>query len=397
MVLAEDFRRSGGAPPGDDLALVLTGGGAHAAYQVGLLSWMARRFPELRLPIITGVSAGAVSAAHLAAHHGTFEQAVRELRELWTELTTEEVFHASTLALGRSALRWGLRLVSGGGSTAPRVQGLVDTSPLRRHLEETLAAVDGELTGIDFNLHRGALRAAAISTTSFSTGESVVWVQGADITTWQRPFRRCVRTRLRVDHVMASAALPILFPAVRIDGSWYGDGGVRLAAPLSPALHLGANRIIAVSTRASAADPAHRKDLDDYLPPAQILGVLFNAIFLDLIDQDAQRLERINGLLRRMPEAQRDGMRLIDLLVVRPSMDLGQLATEYEPRLPGAFRFLTRGLGTRETRDSDLLSMIMFEPDYLMRLIRLGEEDAEARAEEIATFLGETAPAIALG
>jgi NTE family protein len=397
MATAESYGRSGGAPPGEDLALVLTGGGAHAAYQVGLLSWLARRYPELRVPIITGVSAGAVNAAHLAAHHGSFEQAVRELRGLWGELTTEEVFHASTLALGRSTLRWGLRLISGGGATAPRVQGLVDTSPLRRHLEETLAAVDGELTGIDYNLHRGALRAAAISTTSFSTGESVVWVQGADITTWQRPFRRCVRTRLTVDHVMASAALPILFPAVRIDGAWYGDGGVRLAAPLSPALHLGANRIIAVSTRSAARDEAGGKDLTDYLPPAQILGVLFNAVFLDLIDQDAQRLERINQLLHLLPEDQRDGMRLMDLLVVRPSVDLGQLATEYEPRLPAAFRFLTRGLGTRETRDSDLLSMIMFEPDYLRRLIRLGEEDAEARAEEIAGFLGEAEPAVATG
>jgi NTE family protein len=192
---------------------------------------------------------------------------------------------------------------------------------------------------------------------------------------------------------MASAALPLFFPAVKIGNAWYGDGGVRLAAPLSPALHLGAQRVLAISTRydrnnAEAARPA----VTGYPPPAQVAGVLMNSVFLDLLDQDAYRLERLNRVLRRLPEEEREGLKMIDLLVLRPSRDLGQLANEYEPRLPKAFRFMTRGLGTRQTNSPDALSLILFQPDYLSRLIEIGESDANARAEEIDRFIRGSVP-----
>jgi NTE family protein len=191
---------------------------------------------------------------------------------------------------------------------------------------------------------------------------------------------------------MASAALPLIFPAVQIDTEWHGDGGVRLAAPLSPALHLGAHKIIAVATRYErTAEEASVAEVVGYPPPAQILGVLYNAIFLDLIDQDVIRLARMNKILREVPEQKRDGLRIVDILVVRPSRDLGRIAKEYEPRLPRAFRFLTRGTGTRETRSPDFLSLLMFQDDYIGRLIELGESDAAARSDEIAAFLGEPA------
>ena len=227
-----------------------------------------------------------------------------------------------------------------------------------------------------------------MTTTSYATGQSVTWIQGRGVETWTRPARRAVATRLTVDHVMASAALPLFFPAVRIGHEWHGDGGIRLAAPLSPALHLGASRVLAISTRydrsqAEADTPA----TVGYPPPAQVLGVLLNAIFLDIIDQDVLRLQRLNRLLERLPEDRRDGLRIIELLVLRPSQDLGRLAHEYEPRLPRAFRALTRALGTRQTRSPDALSMLLFQPDYLRRLIKLGAADAEARAEEIRRFL----------
>ncbi len=374
-------------PDHGDLALVLSGGGARAAYQVGCLRYVARRYPELRAPILTGVSAGAVNAAHLAARPGSLQQAVEELVGLWTELQPERVFRADASSLAASVARWGISLVSGGAGE-PRVRGLVDTAPLREFLREALAAVNGELTGIDYNLHRGTLKAVALSTTSYGTGQSVTWVQGRDIVTWERPQRRSVRTRLRVDHVMASTALPLFFPAVSIDGGWYGDGGIRLAAPLSPALHLGAHKIFAISTRygRSAAEAA-RPSVSGYPPPAQILGVLYNAIFLDLIDQDAARMQRINRLISQLPPERRDGMRPVKLLVLRPSRDLGRISRDYEPRLPPAFRFMTRGLGTRRTESPDVLSMVMFQEDYLRHLIELGEADAEARAEEIHAFM----------
>ena len=376
------------APETDNLALVLTGGGARAAYQVGVLAFLAKHFPELRIPILTGVSAGAVNVAHLAAHHGTLPQATEELIGLWCELEPERVFRVDTPSLLGRAVHSGVELLSGGIGGEPRLRGMVDTSPMRAFLEEALAPVEGALTGIDYNLQRGTLRAVSLVTTSYTTGQTVVWVQGREIESWERPQRRSVQTRLTVEHIMASASLPLFFPAVQLDGAWYGDGGIRLTAPLSPALHLGARKILAVSTRAARSqEEADRPVVHGYPPPAQVLGVLYNAIFLDLIDQDVLRMRLMNRVLEQLPPGERGSMRVIDLLTLRPSRDLGRLAGEYEPRLPKAFRFLTRSLGTRETASPDLLSLLMFQPDYLQRLIALGKADAEARADEIAAFL----------
>jgi len=193
---------------------------------------------------------------------------------------------------------------------------------------------------------------------------------------------------VRIDHVMASAALPFPFPAVNVDGAWYGDGGIRLTAPLSPAVHLGANRIIAVSTRyARSREEADRPAVTDYPPPAQVAGVLYNAIFLDQLDGDALQLQQVNQLIAQLPDAERGSLRHIDLLMLRPSLDLGRLANAYEPELPRGFRFLTRGLGTRETRSNDMLSLVMFQSDYVKRLIEVGEADAAAKLSEIQRFL----------
>jgi NTE family protein len=371
------------------LALVLTGGGARGAYQVGVLRFLARRYPELQIPVITGVSAGAINVALLAQHHGTFPQAVEELRAVWSELTPDRIFRVDAPALARNIGRWGVKLM-GAGYVEPRARGLMDTGPLRQLMEDVYKPVNGELTGIDYNLHRGTLRAVALGTTNYTTGQSVVWVQGRDIQTWQRPMRRAVQTRLRIDHVMASAALPLFFPAVQIGSHWHGDGGIRLTAPLSPALHLGAHKILAIANRHA---PTYREAATPvtagYPPPAQVIGVLYESVFLDLVDQDAVRMQRMNILLKKLPEEQREGMRVVDLLVMRPSRDLAALAADYEPRLPRAFRLLTRGLGTRETSTPDVLSMMMFQDDYVKRLIALGERDAEARAEEFDDFLSD--------
>jgi NTE family protein len=373
---------------GSELGVVMGGGGARAAYQVGVLRALAEWYPEISVPYITGVSAGAINAAHLAAHHGSFEQSVEELSELWGNLQVENVFQVGATSLFGILVRWGLRLVSGGRGTLPEVRGLVDTAPLRRYLTDVLHAVDGELTGIGYNLRRGRLRAVALSTSSYTTGQSITWVQGTDIHEWERPQRRSEHATLTVEHVMASAALPLFFPAVRLGNEWFGDGGIRLAAPLSPALHLGARRILAISTRyARSSAEAGVPEVSGYPPPAQIAGVLLNSIFLDLLDHDALRLERINALLEKLPEEERNGLHPIDLLVIRPSRDLGRMAGAYEPRLPRVFRFLTRGLGTRETRSPDFLSLILFQPDYLRALMDCGEEDARAREEEIRAFM----------
>lgn len=383
---AADAREDAREPFGE-LAFVMGGGGARAAYQAGVLRQLARRFPDLRVPIITGVSAGAINAIHLASHHGTFEQAAEELRHLWSGLTTDKVFRTDSRSLSRHVFRWGRQLISGGAGR-PRVRGLLDTAPLREYLTEVLHAVDGEVTGINYNLRKGRLKAAALSTTNYSTGQSVLWTQGDNVQEWERPNRRARVTTLSVDHVMASAALPLVFPAIRIGSHWFGDGGIRLTAPLSPALHLGADRILAISTRRDrSVSEANDPTVSGYPPPAQVAGMLLNSVFLDVLDQDALVLERINSLIADLPPGSKEGMRPVRLVTIRPSVDLGRLANRYEPQLPKGLRFMTRGLGTKETKAPDFLSLIMFQPDYVAELIRVGEADAEAREDELAALL----------
>jgi NTE family protein len=379
-------------PNATDLALVLSGGGARAAYQVGVLRAVASRHPQLAPDILTGVSAGAIIAAQLAARAGTFEESVGRLCDLWRALRIDQVFRVDPTALGSRVARWGMRLMSGGAPGAPRARSLVDTTPLQRLLRRTLGeGPAGCIPGIARNLADARLRAVALTASSYTTGQSVTWVQsveGCGVLTWERAQRKAINDCLRVDHVLASAALPFFFPAVEIAGAWYGDGGVRLAAPLSPAIHLGARRIIAVSSRyARTREEADRAAVSGYPPPAQVAGVLLNAIFLDLLDADALRLQQLNSLIDRVAVGERDGLRHVRLLVLRPSQDLGRLANEFEPELPRAFRFLVRGLGSRETRSNDMLSLLMFQPNYIAKLLELGERDAHARADEIDAFL----------
>ena len=371
-------------------ALVLGGGGARGAYQAGVLQAIARRYPDLEFPILAGISAGAINTAFLAAHGKTFAEAADELVRLWLSVTPEQVYRVDAVSLFRNVARWGVRLLSGGISySTDQTRGLVDTSPLTRLLSTALPKdADGTIGGIERNIARGRLQAVALSATSYSTGQAVTWVQGSGFRLWQRPQRRSEVARLGIDHVLASSALPLLFPAVRVGREWYGDGGIRLTAPLSPALHLGAARILTISTRrARTRAEADVSQIVGYPPPAQVLGVLYNAVFLDLIDQDILRLKLINRLLANIPEHQRRGMREVDILVLRPSLDLGRLARQYEPRLPSALRFMTRGWGTERTTSPDVLSLVMFQPDYVRALIELGETDVAAQIGRIDAFL----------
>ncbi|MBI4485877.1 MAG: patatin-like phospholipase family protein [Acidobacteria bacterium] len=374
------------------LALVLSGGGARAAYQVGFLKYLASRYPDLAPGILTGVSAGGIIATCLASREGRFGEAIDQLDGLWRGLRIEDVFHVDPGDLARRVTRWGFRLVSGGVPGTPRSRSLVDTAPLRELLTRTLRPdSEGKLPAIARNLSTDTLHAVALTASSYTTGQSVTWVQsveGCGVMTWERPQRKAVDGCLGVDHVMASSALPFFFPAVEIDDAWYGDGGIRLTAPLSPAIHLGARKIIAISTRyPRTREEAERPAVSGYPPPAQVAGVLLNAIFLDLLDADALRLEQLNALIDRLPPGARDGLRHVDLLILRPSRDLGRLANEFEAELPRTFRFLVRGLGSRETRSNDMLSLLMFQPDFIVKLIELGQSDARARSEDIEAFI----------
>jgi NTE family protein len=320
--------------------------------------------------------------------HGNFAHRVEQLHDLWRTLECHHVFTANYSALlpFRSAMR----------AVLPRrfskwPHGIFNAGPLAQLLRRVLNTPyrGMAIEGIRHNLADGSLKAAALITLDYSTGQSVRWVQGRRADIYEGPNRRVEQTELTVEHVLASAALPFIFPAVQIGKGWYGDGGIRLSAPLSSAVHLGARRIIAMSTgyQRTAAE-ASTPVVTGYPPAAQIIGQLVNAVFLDVIDEDVVRMERLNEMIRKLDARQRNGFKPIELLVLRPSQDLGKLAGKYEKNLPASLKLVTRAMGARETESPDVLSMLMFEPNYTRTLIEIGESDVESRLDELRAFLG---------
>lgn len=367
-----------------DLGIVLGGGGARAAYQVGVLKAIASEMPDAHFPIITGVSAGGINAAFLASCRDRMDEELSRLLDVWANLSIERVFDPGSLAAGRLALGWLRRFASPSGRGEPP-RALLDTGPLRQLLHEALeTGPSGRLVGVAESIADGRTHALALTTLDYTTGQTVTWTEGADLEQWRRPNRKSSVTELTVDHVMASAALPLIFPAIRIGDHWYGDGGIRLTAPLSPAMHLGARKLLVISTRYQRSDEEEEKaETTGYPPPAQIMGHLMKAVFLDVIDQDVLRVERLNQLLERIPEEKRGRFRPIELVVIRPSVDLGRLSARHEISLPRFFRRIVRSLGSGETSSPDFLSMLMFEPEYLQELIAVGEKDGRNQIRSI--------------
>jgi NTE family protein len=385
--------RNSAAEMNSGQALVLSGGGARAAYQVGCLRALSQALPNYRPQILTGVSAGAINASHLAAFQGSWRDSVEALVSLWQQMQTEKVYRTGLGPMMGRMAHWGLHFVSGGRLGRKDIRGMVQNAPLRSYLEQHLApdAATGEICGVDQNLADGWLKALAVMTTNYASGRSEAWVDTLEETIWSGSQVSARRTSLTIDHVMASAALPFFFPAVRLRNHWHGDGGVRLAAPLSPALRLGAKRILAVSPRAKPQDPVEGL-VTSYPSPGQVAGVMLNAVFLDLLDFDAMQMQRINDLLRRIPKQNWGNQRQVDVMVLRPQQDLGQIARESQPEMPGAFRFFAGGFGGRNEPTADALSMVNFEPGYIGQLIEFGEQDTRERMDEIEAFLrGEDA------
>ncbi len=372
------------------LALTLLGGGARGAYQAGVLARIGQALSEPGFNIITGVSAGAINAAYLANATGSFGSAAGGLQALWAGLSTEHVVRAATIEMFGNVARWGTQLLSGGIRPLTQAEGLLDTAPLRALLQKALGTSDGMLTGVERNLARGHLEALAVTTTSYDTGQAITFAQQppGHAVNWRRPQRIGRNARISVDHVMASAAIPLLFPAIELEGSWHGDGSVRDTAPLSGALHLGAERIFVVSTvrgPLGMGEPVARTA--GYPSLARIVGVTLNSILYGHMESDAAQMRRFTELARSCPAARASGLRPVDVFVMRPSLDLGEIASQMDDELPRAIRYLTRGLGTREPNSADLLSALLFEAKYTCRLIECGQEDAERQLDQILDFL----------
>lgn len=368
-------------------ALVMTGGGARAAYQVGVLKAVCELMPEGSgnpFAILCGTSAGAINAATLAVYARQFRRGVRRLNRVWRNFHVDHVFKADPKSILVSGARWLLAL---GGFGKRKATYLLDREPLAKLLGSYLVFED-----IQSAIDAGALHALSISASGYSSGESVSFYQGVDgLVPWRRARRIGIRSRIELNHLMASSAIPFLFKATRIHREFFGDGSMRQSAPISPALHLGADRVLVIGVHKEESSGPVRMEAGGYPSPAQIVSHILNSIFLDSLDADLERLQRINKTLHTISSAGNAGdipLREVDVLVVSPSEDLGEIAQHHAHHLPRTLRFFLRGIGAmKKDSGSSLTSYLLFEKSYCQELISLGYADAMLKKEELKAFL----------
>jgi NTE family protein len=371
-------------------ALILTGGGARAAYQVGVVKAVDELLGHPRtnpFPILCGTSAGAINAAALAIHADDFADAVKRLVAVWEGFRAHHVYRSDWPGIFRTGARWlsALMLFS---RTNP--VSLLDNSPLRDMLARTMA-----FDRIAANIDSGALHAVAVTASGYTSGQSVTFYHGGSgLEQWERTQRVGAATPLSVDLLLASSAIPFIFPAVKVHREFFGDGSMRQMAPISPALHLGADRVLVIGTGRQWQDaPRMRSAL--YPSLAQIAGHALNSIFLDSLAVDIERLQRINNTLRCVaPEKAHElGLKLrpVDVLVMHPSEPIERIAGRHVQDLPPAVRFLLRAVGAMNRNGSNLASYLLFEAPFCRALIDLGYHDTMARRDEMLAFLGHAA------
>jgi NTE family protein len=369
--------------------LILSGGGARAAYQVGVLRAIANMLPR-RSPnpfgIICGTSAGAINAASLASHADRFDRAVAHLARTWGNLHWNQVYRADAIGVLQILSRC-LAVLLAGGLSRPQPVSLLDSTPLVELLRRTI-----DFSRIRQTIAAGHLQALCITASSYTSGDSISFFQGDDS---HEPWRRARRTGRPVEiglpHVLGSCALPFAFPAVRIDREHFGDGSMRQLAPISPALHLGARRVLVVGV--GSARPWEPAALRSTAWPslAQIAGHMLNTIFIDTLDMDLERLQRVNRTIACIPEEarrQQDGLRVIQTFVVRPSRPIDEIAVAHADELPRAMRPLMRRAGVFAPGGARVLSYLLFERGYCRHLMRLGFSDAMVQRPRILEFLG---------
>lgn len=370
-------------------ALFLPGGGARAAYQAGVLAAIRDMLPDATVnpfPILCGTSAGAINAATLACQADNFRAAVESLNDVWRNMRARDVYRADTLGVAASGARW-LGSLALGWVIRSSPRSLLDNDPLRQLLTHRL-----DFGNIDRSIANGTLHAVSITASGYTSGHSVSFFQGrSEIESWSRTHRFGSRDRLTVEHLMASAAIPFVFPATRLHREWFGDGSMRQVAPVSPAIHLGAEKILVIGAGRMSVN-GQRQRGNAYPTLAQIAGHALSSIFLDGLSVDIERMQRINHTLSLIPDAVRASsgvaLRPIETLVIAPSERLDYLAARHARALPRPVRFLLRGIGAMNRAGGALTSYLLFEQPYTRALIDLGYRDTEARQEEVRRFLG---------
>ncbi|HYD94052.1 MAG TPA: patatin-like phospholipase family protein [Noviherbaspirillum sp.] len=380
--------------------LVLTGGGARAAYQVGVLDgvsailreagWQPQHNPY---DIICGTSAGAINATALACHADNFDEGLQMVLRVWEQISAEQVYRADSLGVLRSGARW-LSLLSFGWllrtwKTNPP-NSLLDNTPLVTLLNRML-----NFPRLDAALMDGALHALAVTASSYTAGRHITFFQSdANIEPWVRSQRLALRSQIGVEHLLASSAIPLIFPATPIycNGrrEYFGDGSMRQLAPISPAIHLGADKVLVIGAGRLSEQAREVQDHVQYPSVAQIAGHAMSSIFLDSLAVDIERMARINLTLSMLTEEQRarTPLRPVDLLIIAPSERLDELASRHVQSLPGPMRMLLGAIGATEVRGGALASYLLFESSYTGELIALGRKDALARKEDVLAFFG---------
>ena len=358
------------------LGLVLTGGGARSAYQVGVLKGVAemlRRGSACPFPIITGTSAGAVSAVALASDAAHFRHSVYAIERVWRDFRVHQVFKADAVSMLKSGLHWMLAIITGGWLVHPP-HSLFDNTPLWNLLREQL-----HFDGIPRSLYKEHLQAIGVCATCYADADSVTfYASSSPVEPWARVFRKGARVPLSLDHLMASLSLPFLFRPVPLNGQYFGDGAMRQTSPLSPAIHLGANRlfIIGVNDPVATGITSNRPSVEPSF--GQMFGFMLDSLFMDTLNADLERISRYN---------ETNYAKRIEFLVMTPTRDVNEIARRHARELPGTLRAVMRMMGASSTASALLLSYLLFERGFTRELIELGREDARARGEEIRTFL----------
>jgi NTE family protein len=381
------------------IGLVLPGGGARGAYQVGVLKAIAEIMPRRSsnpFSVISGTSAGAISSAVLASQARVFRHAVSDLERVWGHFRSHHVFKSDSWTMLKSSLHWAAAVIFGGlGVGNPR--SLLDNSPLRELLSRAI-----NLNAIQECIDRGYLDAVTVTAAGYGSARSVSFYQGRPYhVPWDRVRRVGRPAEITLDHLMASIAVPMMFPPVMINREYFGDGAMRQATPLAPAVHLGADRLLVIGVRDEEVDPPPGPDDEIPYPSlGRIAGYVLDALFMDGLSQDLERLTRVNTILEQVPGRTMDTgatkLRYIDALIVLPSRDIREIAVRHAREMPRPVQLLMSGLGALNYGGRQLVSYLLFEQGYTRALIKLGYEDGLARREQLQAFL-EGAPIDAPG
>ena len=368
------------------IGLVLPGGGARAAYQVGVLKAISELIPDSNpFSIISGTSAGAINASLLASRSQSLKEAVEVLSGVWCNFKTNKVYRTETTVMLKSIFQW-LLTVSSGGVLAKNPKSLLDNSPLRQLLEDTI-----NLEGIKNNIDKGNLDAFAITAASYSSKKSVTFFQSEeDDIDWERFLRVGVKTNILIDHLMASIALPLIFPAVKINNEYFGDGAMRQATPLSPAIRLGAEKLLIITTDSKSPNN-QLTDNQIYPSIGEVGGYMLDALFTGGLFSDLERLDRINQIIENSGnnsvQTSNKKMKHLDYCVISPSKDIKKIAKEHYKDVPYSVKLLMKGLGLKNREESELLSFLLFESSFTSSLIQLGFEDGMTNQSEIKAIV----------